>query len=189
MASGWPVARLEMLGTCRKPYLAIWQGVFSKNELDFMPISTYNTKTMDAEKPEIPPPLLVSAVVCDQVIVDHFTGKASIIGVFDSLTAPKFPARHPSLAFFGQLTDGRGKVEITARLVDLKREDEVLLEARMEGEFKDIRQIVNLIFNFGNIVFPHPGEYRLQFHAGGVVLGERSIVLRQLERPSGEKHE
>lgn len=144
---------------------------------------------MDAQKPEIPPPLLLSAIVCDQVILDRFTNRPSIISAFDTLAAPKFPARHPSLTFFGQLTNGRGKVEVSAKLVDIDREDKVLMETKTEGTFTDIRQVVNLIFNLCGIVFPHPGEYRLQLYVGGAFLGERSIVLRQIEGPPGEKHE
>ncbi|MHC4556058.1 MAG: DUF6941 family protein [Planctomycetota bacterium] len=142
---------------------------------------------MEAEKPEIPPPLLLASIICDQVITDQFTKKTSIIGAFDSIAAPRFPARNPSLAFFCQLTNGRGKVLVTIRLVDVEKNDEILFEGKMEAKFRDVREVTNMTFNFGGFVFPHPGEYRFQLYIGKEFLGERAIILRQVELPPGDK--
>lgn len=142
---------------------------------------------MAEEEEKIPPPVLLSLIICDQVIIDSISKKVSIIGAFEGLSALKYPARHPRLAFFGQLTNGRGKTKIMISLVDVQEEDKILFQGAMEGEFKDVRQVVNVTFDIGGIVFPHPGEYRFQILAGTEFLGERRIICRQIKLPTKPK--
>jgi len=144
---------------------------------------------MPEQQERIPPPILLSVIICDQVIIDAVTRNPSIIGAFETITAPKYPARHSRLAFFCQLTNGRGKTKISIKLVDVQREDEIMFEQTVEQEFKDVRQIANFAFNIGGIVFPHPGEYRFQIYGGTELLGERRIICREIELSSGGKDE
>ena len=63
-----------------------------------------------AKKRELPPPSLLAALICDQVIRDRTTLKPSLIGVFTDIHASKFPAVHPRMTLFFQLTNGHGKI-------------------------------------------------------------------------------
>jgi hypothetical protein len=138
--------------------------------------------------PEIPPPVLLAALVCDTVILDALTGKATVVGVFDVINAAQYPAHHHNLGLFFQLTDGRGTVGIRIRLVDLKNgEDETLWEGNVEQEFVDVRQVANVVVNVGGLRFPHPGEYRVQLSVGTHFLGERRVICRQIDRGPGGK--
>jgi hypothetical protein len=138
----------------------------------------------------LPPPVLLSCVVCERVIFDLHTRMPSIICVLQTIAAPRYPARHALLALFCELTNGRGKITITARLVDVQEEDEILLDQQVEGEFTDVRQVVGLMFGFEGLVFPHPGEYRFQVYAGTELLGERRIICRQVQLTQrGDKDE
>lgn len=139
------------------------------------------------ELQKLPPPVLLSVIICDLVIIDRITDKPSIIGAFETISAPKYPARHPRLVFFCQLTNGHGKAGITVKLVDVQEEDKTLFEGTIEQEFKDVRQVANLTLDIGGMVFPHPGEYRFQIYAGTEFLGERRIVCRQIKLPIGGK--
>lgn len=132
-------------------------------------------------KKKMPPPVLLSAVVCDQVIIDARTNKASVIGIFENISAPKYPARHPRLAFFFELTNGRGKIELTIKLVDVHNEDKMLWECTVQQELKDVRQVLNSTFDISGIQFPHPGEYRFQIYAGTDLLGERRIICTEVK--------
>jgi len=136
---------------------------------------------------ELPPPVLLSALVCDRVIFDRVTGMPSIIGVLQTISAIKYPARHSRLAFFCELTNSHGNQNITVKLVDLQENDQVVLEQTVEAQFADVRQVVGLGFGFEGIVFPHPGEYRLQIYAGTALLGERRIICRQVKPERGDE--
>jgi len=133
----------------------------------------------------LPPPVLLSAIICDRVIFDRVTGMPSIICVLETISAVKYPARHARLAFFCELTNGHGKAKITTKLVDVQQEDQPILEQTVQGEFVHVKQVVALQFGFEGIVFPHPGEYRFQIYAGTNLLGERRIICRQIELERG----
>lgn len=135
------------------------------------------------EKSKMPPPVLLSVIICDQVIQDHYTGKNTLVGVFDNINAMHFPARHPWLTIFCQLTNGRGKVPITVRLVDVQDSDKMLGGLKVEEKFKEPREIRNVRFDIGGIEFPHEGEYRFQIFANEEFLGERRIICRKIESP------
>jgi hypothetical protein len=143
----------------------------------------------EAEKPSVPPPILLSAIICDTVIIDRISDKPSIIGAFETINAPRYPARHPRLVFFCQLTNGRSRTNVSIKLVDVEEEDKRLFEATGKYEFKDIRQVANMTFDIGGIVFPHPGEYRFQIFVDDELLGERRIICRQVKLPSGDKND
>lgn len=142
---------------------------------------------VEEEPQKLPPPVLLSVIICDLVIIDRITDKPSIIGAFETISAPRYPARHPRLALFCQLTNGHGRAKVAVRLVDVQKEDKALFEGVVEQEFRDVRQVANLTFDIGGIVFPHSGEYRLQVYAGTEFLGERRITCRQIELPAGDR--
>jgi len=144
---------------------------------------------VEKESQKLPPPVLLSVIICDLVIIDRITDRPSIICAFEAISAPRYPARHARLALFCQLTNGHGKTRITVRLVDVQEEDKTLFEQTFEQEFKDVRQVANLTFEIGGIVFPHPGEYRFQVYAGTEFLGERRVICRQIELPAGGKND
>jgi len=139
----------------------------------------------EGKKKKLPPPVLLSAIICDRVIFDRVTGMPSIICVLETISAVKYPARHARLAFFCELTNGHGKAKITTKLVDVQQEDQPILEQTVQGEFVHVKQVVALQFGFEGIVFPHPGEYRFQIYAGTNLLGERRIICRQIELERG----
>ena len=137
----------------------------------------------EEKKNKLPPPVLLSAIICDRVIFDSLTGgMPSIIGVLQTISAPNYPARHGRLAFFCELTNGHGKENITAKLVDVQQEDKMLIEQVVQTEFSDARKVVGLGFGFEGIIFPHPGEYRFQIYAGTNLLGERRVICRQIKQ-------
>lgn len=142
---------------------------------------------MDETARDVPPPVLLSAIVCDAVIVDKRTDKGTVVGVFDTIHAPQYPARHHTLCLFCQLTNGRGRVGVHIRIVDLEDEEKVLIETTLPAEFVDVRQVANVIWEVGGLVFPHPGEYRVQLLVGTEFLGERRILCKKVESPPGGK--
>jgi hypothetical protein len=136
---------------------------------------------MSEQDQKIPPPVLLSVIICDQVIQDRHTGKNTLVGVFDNISAMQFPAQHPWLTIFCQLTNGRGEIPFTIKLVDVGEDDKVLGEKTETVKFVDVRQVRNLIFNIGGIIFPHQGEYRFQIYVNREFLGERRIICSKIE--------
>ena len=77
---------------------------------------------------EVPPPILLTAVVCDAAIIDALTGKTSIIGIFGNINSVRYPVRFSRITFFCQLTNGRGKMAISVRVVDVDSDEKILFD-------------------------------------------------------------
>ena len=136
-------------------------------------------------------PILLSAITCNRVIFDKVTGKPSIIDIVQTINAPRYPARHPQIVFFCELTNGHGTTKAKIRLVDVQEEEKIIFGKEGTVQFKDVKQIVTLAMDLHGIVFPHPGEYRFQLFAGGYLLGERRITCRKIQLPpkaSADEH-
>jgi hypothetical protein len=135
---------------------------------------------MESEHPErvqYQAPFALSLIICDAVHRDPGPGKPTIIGCFGSIGAQHFPAMHPSFAVFAELTDGRGKVPIALRVIDADEQRPPIAEAQAEVDMSDPLAIGMLILYFNGIVFPEPGEYRVQLFTGSELLLERRLLL------------
>ena len=128
-------------------------------------------------------PILLSAITCNRVIFDKVSGMPSIIDIVQNIDAPRYPARHPQIVFFCELTNGHGTTKAKIRLVDAQEEEKVIFEREGSVKFGDVKQIVTLAMDLHGIVFPRPGEYRFQLYAGGSLVGERRITCRQVTLP------
>ena len=128
-------------------------------------------------------PILLSEIICDRVIFDRITGMPSIINIIQNINAAQYPVRHNQIIFFCELTNGHGNTKLKIRLVDIENQDRVLIEQSQVVDFKDVKQIVTLAINLMGVVFHHTGEYRFQLFANDTLLGERSLICRQIAMP------
>lgn len=122
-------------------------------------------------------------IICDSVHVDQATGKTTLVGAFTAIAATSFPAMHPHLAIFIELTDGRGETDLVlkfCRVTAASIDGEEI--ARFEGmtNFTDPRTVQRITFGIGNVLLPTSGEYRfiLETKAGQLV-SERRLVAMQ----------
>lgn len=128
-------------------------------------------------------PILLSAITCNRVIFDKVSGMPSVIDIVQTIDAQRYPARHPQIVFFCELTNGHGTTNTQVRLVDAQEEEKTVFERGGTVRFENVKQIVTLAVNLQGIVFPRPGEYRFQLFASGYLLGERRIICRKIELP------
>lgn len=134
-----------------------------------------------------PSPTGLAIVVCDQIIEDKLTNKKSLIGIFNQIGAGNFPCRHPHMAVFVSLTEGRGNC--TARLKIAQEENGVVV-AELNGQiqFIDIHAVVELNFDLVGLTFPQPGLYSIEFYCDDALILERRfhvIQVKQQPPPKG----
>jgi hypothetical protein len=132
-------------------------------------------------------PILLSAIICSRVIFDKVSGMPSIIDIIQTINAQKYPARHPQIVFFCELTNGHGTSKMKMRLIDALEDEKCIFEKEGAVQFKDVKQTITLAMDLHGIVFPSPGEYRFQLFAGEYLLGERRIICRKIELPPKTK--
>lgn len=141
------------------------------------------------ERHGVPPPYALAMVICDWIWRDPYTGKRTIIGTFSVIGARKFPAVHPILSIYTAFTDGRGKVPIKLRIVDVDEESEPLFEVEQEIDIPDPRAIGEFDAHAMGISFPSPGEYRVQLFACNEMIIERRILVHQIPEVQDEHRE
>jgi hypothetical protein len=130
----------------------------------------------------INPPLLLAVVLCDHIIREAGTNKYSLIGIFNMLFVRQLPCTHASLAAYIALTDGRGQVPAILRLVEVETGKEVL-SARTTINFQDPTAVAELALQIPNVRFESLGEYALEFHADGELLGSRKLRVLMVKPP------
>jgi hypothetical protein len=128
-------------------------------------------------------PEVLALVIADQVHRDEDTGKFFILGTRASLGAAAFPFTCPSLAVYASLIDGHGETAIRLRLIDVDEAREPVLEFETTVNFLEPTEEVAIAFRLPDLVFPEPGDYRLQLYGAGQFLRERRFLIIPLENP------
>ncbi len=123
-------------------------------------------------------PVGLAIVVCDQIIEDKLTHKKSLIGTFNQIAAGSFPCRHPRMAVFVSLTEGRGTCAARLRIA---HDDTAAVVAELNGQiqFPDIHTVVELNFDLVGLAFPQPGLYSIEFYCDDALVLERRFHVIQ----------
>jgi hypothetical protein len=129
------------------------------------------------------PPEVLALLIADYVHRDDNTGKFFILGTRASIGAASFPFKCPSLAVYASMADGRGETPMRLRLIDPDEAREPVLEFETTVNFLDPTEEVEIVFRLIELVFPDPGEYRLQLYGAGQFLRERRFLVIPLENP------
>lgn len=131
---------------------------------------------------DMPPPLVLAIVICDQIIRDELTKKLTLIGVFSSITGPRLPVVLSSMHVYAALTGGRGELRSRIRIEHLASE-QVVFEAEGPLAFRGPQQVVELNVKLPQVTFPQWGPYAVSLYAGPTFLGSRKLVVQPL--PTG----
>lgn len=126
------------------------------------------------------PPLVLAMIVADTVLHDLLTDKMTIQGTYQVVRAESFPYRHPSLVVYVALTEGYGETSVRLRLVDVDEADAPILELESVLDFADPFDVLQVVFAPASVVFPEPGDYRLQLFGAGEPLLERRLQVRSV---------
>src|SRR5437899_3154700 len=99
-----------------------------------------------ADTGSVPPPYALALGICDLIYRDRSTGKRFILGCFSVLHATDFPAVHPALCVYLDLTNGRGQVTIKVQIVDSDELHEPIWVGESLVHFADPRTVAELDF-------------------------------------------
>ena len=123
------------------------------------------------------PSVVLAMVLADTVLVDVTTGKNTIQGTYQKLRAADFPYTHTAIVVYVVLTEGHGATTVQLRLVDRDEIRPPIFELESRVDFPDPLTDVEVVFAQPRVVFPEPGDYRLQLFAGDAPLLERRLEL------------
>jgi len=121
-------------------------------------------------------------LLCEIFITDAATGKKTLVGLFDRLTAPDFPMVAQGFTLFARLTDMNGKYAVRFDLVSLEDEERMAsFTAEMQSP-PDRLATGDLAVQFPpGIKFERPGRYEFQMYADEVFIGRCTLAAEEQE--------
>jgi len=123
-------------------------------------------------------------LVCDYVITEQGTNKKSLIGIFENISAARFPCTHGSLSVYIKLTEGNGTYRFRLEMVDLQT-DTVIGKGEIPREvtIQNPLSAHELVFNLKTLRFAHAGEYEFRIYANDRIFGQKSFKVSAMNRP------
>src|SRR4051812_7263831 len=100
---------------------------------------------------------VLNLLVCDGAHRDSSSGKWSLLGIFTSVNARAFPARHPQLLIYAALRGAGGKVPLTFYVAPADRPEEPLYKIEAELTVNDPTAIADLVAPARDVIFPKAG--------------------------------
>ena len=133
-----------------------------------------------------PHPVVKAFLICDQVIHDAQSGKKTLVGVFHELRAEQFPAVHPVLWIYANLTDARGKYAFEIRFFDVERNTVLGQGTPPEIRIPGPLQTTELSAQLRNIALPGPGIYEFQLLVNGDLIATKAIRVSHVKAEGDE---
>jgi hypothetical protein len=128
---------------------------------------------------------LVLAIACDKAEVAP-DGKLNVEGIYNELSAPEFPAGHPSLTIVLVIEWSMhdvGEQPIRADLIDPEDNMVVTIQGHTDVELAPDNEVppqTRIILPLENVVFQTPGRYFLRVQAGTETVEALPLYLRRL---------
>ena len=128
----------------------------------------------------VPTPKVNAMLICDHVITEQGSRKKSLIGIFENISAPKFPCLHHFLSVYIKLTDAQGTYRFRLELVDLQN-DKMIGKGVMPEPvtFRDPLRPRDLVFNLTGVKFPQAGDYEFRIFANDKIFGQKSFSVSE----------
>lgn len=130
--------------------------------------------------PAVPHPSLNAMLICDLALQEGATGKTSVVGVFEHISAHQFPARCGFVFVYVKLTDAQGEYRCRLELVRLE-DLAVIGRGALGATFGDRMVPAELVFQIGGLAFERPGAYEFRLYANDRWVGSK--ILRVIQAP------
>ena len=127
-----------------------------------------------------PHPSLNAMLLCDLTIREHGTGKMSLIGIFENISAARFPVVHRALTVYAKLGDAEGDYAIRLELLRLD-DSHMVAQGTLRASFADRMTPGELTVNLENLGFERPGRYEFRLYADDRFVASKSFTVIQTQ--------
>ncbi len=138
-------------------------------------------------------PVCSAIVFCDLVIVEHITGKNSLIGTFPNLASPQFPYLLERFFVHVSISNIVPTEKPVLLAVNLKQPTSggvlgsvafpITMPVLKNQPLPSSGMQINLNIPFQRVTFPSPGTYECEVLFDGDPIGHRALELVQIQRP------
>jgi len=141
----------------------------------------------------LPPLVPISLLICDGIHTDPYTGRRTLLGLFDEFTAAEYPATIPVCYVFAELTESIEPTTPRLRVTTNDPDMEPLWESQpcdVDGGTELALARMSVEWGVENLAFPEAGEYLVEVVDGNNrVVAERRLFLIQSPGPHAEESE
>jgi len=118
-------------------------------------------------------PSLNFIILCDKVSFNQ-NSKIDILGVFDNINAPSFPARHKEMSVLTEAVLDRGEY-LEVLKIDFNGQEKEVARSSVKKEEKGKHLFVHQITD---MIFPDKGDYFAKIYINDNLVGTRKFSLR-----------
>ncbi len=122
-------------------------------------------------------PVPIALVVCDNVYTE-MTGKTALVGLFNQITAAKFPAKHSRICVYASATDIHKNTAFKLDIVHSETEHVVVSLEGPSPEKVTPTMVCDMTFDLRNLLFPEPGLYHIRFWGNESLLVQRPFKVK-----------
>lgn len=126
-------------------------------------------------------PSPIALVVCDDIYHGDGTGKAALVGLFNTVSARSFPVKHGRLCVYVSVTDVRPNSVFEIDIVHGETSKPVVAMKGPPPPNTQPTTICDLMFVLENVTFPEPGRYYIRFFGNGHILLQRPFEVTRIE--------
>jgi hypothetical protein len=123
-------------------------------------------------------------LLAEHVYVDRASGNRVIAGTFNTIHQNAYPVqtRQAAVAYIS-ITDVRGSVRLSLRLVDTRTLEVVMQSEELEAKAGSPHETIEAAVPVPGFFLPHEGIYDFELHANGERLGclRLTALLREQE--------
>lgn len=132
-------------------------------------------------------PTAIALVVCDNIYSEP-GGKTALVGLFNGISAHKFPVLHPRMAIFASVTDLREGSTAKIEIVHAETDTVVVAAGGPFPGGVSPLTVVDMNFIFNNIVFKEEGTYYVRFWANEHLLMMRPVQVNMIKKSGEDKN-
>jgi hypothetical protein len=124
-----------------------------------------------------PTPVALCMSLCDYVLIEEGTRKASLIGCFAALSVSSFPSPPHSFWVYTDLTDGTGRGVADLTIARLDTDEAIHRQAKII-DFRSRFTVVRYAMQVANCRFPVPGKYLVTLDIDRELVTQRVLDVR-----------
>ena len=128
-------------------------------------------------------PDLQSSILCDDVRQER-NGKFIYIGIFDVVSAPRFPIRHPRLFVVNRWCSGDGDFRQKTRILAPDEESAIIEGKEIPFKLPSPHATVTNVEVFFNVLLQSQGTYWVEILLNGDLKLRYPVQVRKVEAPA-----
>lgn len=123
-------------------------------------------------------PSPIALVVCDNVYQER-SGKHALVGLFNRITARKFPVTHPRMCVFVSVTDIRPNSMFRLDVIDGETDENVIGMQGPPPKGSAPNDVVDMVFELHGVTFKRAGLYFIRFWGNEHLLLQRPFLVSE----------